>query len=237
MSIQNWGAALPKKYKSESYGEIKELKIQKLFRGIILGPSYSGKTNLVFHILKNAPNVYSHLHIIARNPNQELYNYLRDKLKDFITIYDPNEPLPTVDQIKELPAPALQLVIIDDYSNDKMLQKNVFTHYFTRGRHKRLSTLFLSHSYFDTWKTIRLNSEYVFILKANSRRDLQMVVKDFNVPGLTENGLLEAYNRATQDKGQMLLIDSVKQQVRLNFNKPLRIISGGNIIVEDDESN
>ncbi len=216
-TIENWGAAIPKKYKTESFGEIKELKIQKLFRGIILGPSYSGKTNLVMHILKNSPNTWTHLHVIARNPDQEIYNFLRDKLKKFITIYDPTEPVPTVDMIKS--TGGLQLVVIDDYSNDKRLQRDVFSHYFTRGRHKLLSTLFLSHSYFATDKMIRLNSEYCFILKANSKRDLQMITKDFNIPGVDEAKMIAAYNQATEKKGQILTIDNVKQQIKLNFDR------------------
>lgn len=224
--IQNYGGLLPRRYRNPSYGVIEELDMQKLFRGIILGPSFSGKTNLVFHIIKNAPSVYTHLHIIARNPDQELYNYLRDKLEGFCTIYNPDTP-PSVDEIPD--TNGLQLVIIDDYSNDKKLQRDLFSHYFTRGRHKKLSTLFLSHSYFATDKMIRLNAEYCFILKANSSRDLRMVVKDFNIPGLTEHNLLQAYNMATQRKGQVLLIDSVKQEIRLNFNRPLRIMDNGNI--------
>ena len=159
------------------------------------------------------------MHIIARNPDQELYNYLKDKLKGSITIYDSNNP-PSVDDIEKMTEP--QLVIIDDYSNDKNLQKNIFSHYFTRGRHKNLSTLFLSHSYFAGCdKMIRLNSEYVMILKANSKRDLQMILKDFNIPNVDEKKLIEAYNYATKDKGQMLLVDCVNQQLRKNFNEVL----------------
>jgi hypothetical protein len=65
---------------------------------------------------------------------------------------------------------------------------------------------------------IRLNSEYVFILKANSKRDLQMVVKDFNIPNLTEQKIIELYNDATKNKGQTLFIDNVKGQVKKNFD-------------------
>tara|TARA_R110000868_G_scaffold67025_3_gene199142 strand:+ start:510 stop:1172 length:663 start_codon:yes stop_codon:yes gene_type:complete len=219
MSIKNYGELIPKKYKTNSFGVNKKLDIQNLFRGIILSPSFGGKTNLVFDIIANSPNIYAHLHIIARNPSQELYNYLKDNLdRDFITIYDPDKP-PTVDSIKKMSEP--QLVIIDDYSNDKKLQKEVFSHYFTRGRHKFLSTVFLSHSYFATDKMIRLNSEYVMILKANSKRDLQMLLKDFNIPGVDEKKLIDAYNYATKDKGQMLLIDSVKGELRKNFNEKI----------------
>lgn len=156
---------------------------------IILGPSYSGKTNLVFHILKESPHVYSHLYIIARNPEQELYNYIKKKLQGFVTIHDSEAP-PSVDAIQKVDG--LQLVVIDDYSNDKKLQKELFSHYFTRGRHKGLSTIFLTHSYFATDKMIRLNSEYVAILKANSKRDLQMILRDFNLPGVSEQDIYRA---------------------------------------------
>lgn len=110
-------------------------------------------------------------------------------------------------------------MVIDEYNNDKNLQKNVFSHYFTRGRHKLLSTVFLSHSYFATDKMIRLNSEYVMTLKANSKRDLSMVLKDFNLPGIDEAKLIVAYNQATREKGQFLMVDSVQGQLRYNFKK------------------
>lgn len=216
--ITNWSDKIPKEYKTNKFGINKKLDIQNLFRGIILAPSFAGKTNLIFHMIANSPNIYSHLHIIARNPDQELYNYLRDKLGANCTFYDSDNP-PSVDSIKKLADP--QLVIIDDYSNDKKLQKNLFSHFFTRGRHKNLSTLFLSHSYFATDKMIRLNSEYVMILKANSKRDLQMLLKDFNIPGIDEKKLFDCYNSATRDKGQFLMIDSIKGELRKNFDQKI----------------
>ncbi len=109
MSIDNYGAGLPKKYKSNSKGYIEKLGIKKLFRGIILGPSNAGKTNLVFHILKNSPHVFSHLHLICRNPDQEIYNYIRDTLgPEFCTTYDPLEKPPSVDDIKKDPKGGIQ---------------------------------------------------------------------------------------------------------------------------------
>ncbi|EEY54735.1 uncharacterized protein PITG_08272 [Phytophthora infestans T30-4] len=110
MSIPDYGGSLPKKYRGDSVGTISELGIKKLVRVVILGPSFSGKNNLVFHILKHSPHVFAHLQIIARNPHQGL----------------------------RTPGDKPELVIIDDYSNDKGLQKNVFSHYFTRGRHGQM---------------------------------------------------------------------------------------------------
>ncbi|GMF42739.1 unnamed protein product [Phytophthora lilii] len=213
-AIPNYGGSLPKKYKSAAMGDIPALDIKRLFRMIVLGPSFSGKNNLCLFILKHSPHVFAHLTIIARNPHQELYEYLRDKLEDFITFADPDAP-PSVDQVRHTPISSNkpELIIIDDYSNDKLLQKNLFSHYFTRGRHFKLSTIFLCHSYFATDKMIRLNSEYVAILKANSKRDLQMVVRDFNIKGVDDRSIVYYYNKATERKGQMLFIDSVKGQI------------------------
>ncbi|GMF37298.1 unnamed protein product [Phytophthora lilii] len=180
--IPGFGASLPKTFKSPSMKDIPDLNIKSLFRMIVLGPSFSGKNNLCMFILKHSPHVFAYLTIIARNPHQELYEYLCDKLDGFITFADPDS-LPSVDQVRQTPMSSdkPELVIIDDYSNDKLLQKNLFSHYYTRGRHFKISTIFLSHSYFATDKMIILNAEYVAILKANSKRDLVMVVKDFNI--------------------------------------------------------
>ncbi|GMF31972.1 unnamed protein product [Phytophthora lilii] len=173
------------------------------------------------YILKNSPNCFSHLHIIARNPDQELYRYLQDKLSGFISIHDPENP-PGVDTIRKTKGNGVELVIIDDYSNDRILMEKLFSHYFTRGRHLKLSTICLIHSYFACPKMIRLNSEYVAILKANSKRDLKMVFKDFNIPGTTEDGLIRVYEQATSRKGQCLFIDSVRGEMRFNFDKPIK---------------
>jgi hypothetical protein len=220
-AIPDYGAALPAKFRTASTGDIKQLGIKKLFRMLILGPSFSGKNNLCMYILKNAPNAFTHLHIIARNPDQELYRYLQEKLAGFITVHEADAP-PHVDQIRKTKGDGVELCIIDDYSNDKLLMEKVFSHYFTRGRHLKLSTIYLVHSYFACPKMIRLNAEYVAILKANSKRDLKMVFKDFNIPGTTENGLIRAYEQATASKGQMLFIDSVKGEMRFNFDKPVK---------------
>lgn len=217
-TIDNFDSEIPKKYRKSSAGEIHNLDIKSLFRMVILGPSYSGKTNLFAFIIKNSPHIFSHLHIIARNPDQPVYNYLKDKLEGFITFYD--EP-PNVDQIRATPKKKPELVLVDDYSNDKNLQKNVFSHYFTRGRHHLLSTIFISHSWFGTEKMIRVNTEYVAILKANSKRDLKLIVSDFNIERIDDEKILRAYNKATAQKGQILFVDSVKSQLRYNFNKPI----------------
>jgi len=79
--IPNYDNEIPKKFRSASVKTIPDLDINSLFRMIILGPSYSGKTNLLMFILKHSPNQFAHLHLIVRNPNQAIYDYLKEKLE------------------------------------------------------------------------------------------------------------------------------------------------------------
>jgi hypothetical protein len=65
---------------------------------------------------------------------------------------------------------------------------------------------------------IRVNTEYVAILEANSKRDLKLIISDFNIEGIDDEKILRACNKATAQKGQILFVDSVKSQLRYNFN-------------------
>jgi len=216
--ISNHMEALPKQYKNASHGINKQTGLPKLFRGIVLGPSGSGKTNLIFDLTKRSPNVYTHLHLIVRNPDQPLYQYLKDKLEGFCTIYG-EDNIPSVDQIKKN---GLQLVIIDDYSNDQRLCQAMFVPYFIRGRHHGLSTVFLAHAFHAGCpKMIRLNSEILMILRSPSRADLRTVLRDLPISGLTDEMLWDFYSETTKSKGQMLLINQVSQQVKFNWSKVL----------------
>ncbi|EEY66484.1 uncharacterized protein PITG_17101 [Phytophthora infestans T30-4] len=175
-------------------GDISALDTKSLFRMIALDPSYSGKNHLCLHVFiqKNSSQLFAHLTAIACNPHQELHDYLR------------------VDQVRKGPQSSIkpELLIIDVYSNDKLLLKNVFSHHISRGRHFKLSAVFLSHSYFAVDKMLRLNSEYKAILKANSKRDLTMVLKDLKLSGVASD--------------LSVLIGSVRDQLRYNLDRPIR---------------
>ena len=216
--IVNWGAKLPKEYQSDSYGFNDKTGLPKLFRGIILGNSGSGKSNLLIDFLKRSPNVYSHLHLCARQPDQPLYSYLRDKLGSFITVYGEDNP-PKVDDLQKN---GLQLVVFDDFSNDQKWCQTHVVPFYIRGRHKGLTTLFLSHAFFQgTPKMVRLNSEILMILKTPSKTDLKMVLKDMPINGVNDDQLWQWYQMTSKERGQMLLINTVNQQIRFNWKKVL----------------
>lgn len=190
-------------------------------RTIILAPSNAGKNNLVYEYIKRSPNIYHQLHVIARNPDQPCYDMLQDKLGGHITIHDPDNVPRVDDECFDDPS-IKKLVIIDDYSNDTKLQKDVFSHYFTRGRHKGLTTIYLCHAYHKgAEKMIRLNSDYLLILKTNSKQDLKMILKDFLLNDMDDDKLLNHYEQCTQKKGDFMMVDKLHGKVRYNFLEDL----------------
>jgi hypothetical protein len=215
-SIPNYTDNLPKQYRSASSGINKETGLPKLFRGIILGPSGSGKSNLLIDFIRRSPNIYSHLHLCARQPDQPLYQFIKDKLGEFCTIYGENDP----PRVEKLEKKGLQIVVFDDFSNNQKWCQTHVSPFYIHGRHKGITTLFLSHAFHQgTPKMVRLNSEVLMILRSPSKADLRMVLKDMPIGGLTDDHLWELYTDITRNKGQMLLINELTQEVRFNWKK------------------
>jgi hypothetical protein len=216
--ISNHTSLLPKKYQGKDLGFNKHTQLPNLFRGIILGPSGAGKTNLLFDFLKRSPHIYSHLHLVVRQPEQPIYKYLQDELEHQCTIYGADDA-PSVDSMEKR---GIQLVVFDDFSNDQKWCNDHVSPFFIRGRHKQLSVLFLSHAFHQgTPKMVRLNAEVLMILRSPSKTDMKAVLRDMPIAGLSFDKLWEFYQHTSSDKGQMLLVNSLDQTVRFNWKQIL----------------
>ncbi|GMF10681.1 unnamed protein product [Phytophthora lilii] len=254
-AIPVFGASIPKKFKSASMGDIPALDMEALFRMVVLGPSFSAKNNLCMFILKHSPHVFAHLTIIARNPHQELYEYLRDKLEGFITFANPDSP-PSVDKAHRTPMGSNkpELVIIDDYSNDKLLQKNIFSHYSTRGRHFKLSTIFLSHSYFATDDSVEFrvygyNStwKYSFPGSAADFKDVPCAVQsismynsEYNIDATqfwTNTFIIEVPTAGTTSTVSVCLPDGLYSYTDINRSIQTALINAGAYLINPSGEN
>ena len=216
--IKNHSDLLPKQYRSKGHGFNNETDLPKLFRGIILGASGSGKTNLLLDFIKRSPHVYTHLHLIARQPEQALYKFLGDKLGEQMTMYGEDD-VPSVDSI---PKAGLQLVVFDDFSNDQKWCARHVVPFFIRGRHKQLTVLFLAHAFHTgVPKMVRLNSEILMILKSPSKADMKSVLRDMPIGDLNVDELWHFYQQSSSNKGQFLMVNTLDQSIRYNWKKVL----------------
>ena len=123
---------------------------------IILGPTGCSKTNLLFNILTLNP-VYDKIYIITKQP-EDKYNFLLQKFPNDVKIFYQNDEY----NLDELINGKKQVCCIFD---DLIRDNDYINKWFTRSRKKNCNNFFLSHHYFKTSKTLRLNIHYLILFK------------------------------------------------------------------------
>jgi hypothetical protein len=219
----NWYSEIPKsllkKNKNPSY---KNHKMNVPFRALIVGGSGSGKTTLIMELIKRASNTFGIIVLCVKNADEPLYQFLISKLSpENLHVYQ-NGEIPPLDKYKGEDCQIL--MVFDDLVNEK--KQDLAREYFIRGRKIAggISMCYLTQSYFQTDRTIRLQCNYIMLKKLTSTRDLKTILSDFNL-GLDKDYLVELYKVATADKLDFLMIDidaEPSHRFRKNF---LEVIS------------
>ena len=179
------------------------------FRMLICAPSGS---DMIYRLL-----YYDKIYLYARNLQQSKYNHL---LKKFDPIsqkcgYDiieasNNEIIPLTD----LSDDNQKLVIFDDFLNTGKKNDEQIRDYFTNSRNKNCSCIYLSQSYYNTDKTIRLNSSHYCIYDFPSSNERSMICREL---GINKND----YTKATKDPFSFVYVDKVRKFNAKNFNESI----------------
>jgi DNA helicase HerA-like ATPase len=215
--IQNMYEVIPKRFLQNAYNPNYELHKLKLpFRMCVVAPSGSGKTNFVINLLRlfsAGDGTFSSIVILTKNKNEPLYEWLMDVCPQ-ISIQEGLSKMPRLDDYDKKEN---HLLIFDDLvlSKDLSMVENVYI----RGRKLGVSVIFISQSYFKIPKIIRLNTNYMVLLKIPSNRDLNMILSEAGI-GLTKDELMRIYDYATAEKFSPLLIDcdeEVEKRYRKGF--------------------
>jgi hypothetical protein len=194
------------------------------FRGVLIGSSGSGKTNLLLNIINQFSNTFNHIYIYTQAV-EPLYEYLESQLgTDLLTIkYSLND----CRTFKETDYYGSSLVIFDDQINEK--DQKCINELYIRGRKIAggISLLYLTQSYFKVPKIIRLQCQYIFILKVSGVRDLKMILSEYSLSA-TKEQLTNMYEYSCNSGtfGSFMLIDLVADQnktYRKNFTEYLSI--------------
>jgi hypothetical protein len=178
--VKLWYERLPKdmipKYDNPGY---KNHGIGLPFRGLIVGGSGSGKTNLALELLHRFTNTFGKVYVFCLNEDEPLYKFLASKLEPYqLEIREGYEAIPPLDSLE---TDMQILCIFDDLCLAK--DQSVIADYYIRSRKigKGISCLYLSQSYFQTPKVVRLQCTFIFLKKLMSVRDLAFVIKDFSL--------------------------------------------------------
>jgi hypothetical protein len=185
----------------------------------VIAPSGSGKsnflTNLITLFCKGTEGTFDNIYIFCKSRDEPLYQYLSDKSKGLIDVYENLDKLPAINELNNCKQ---TLIIFDDMVTD--LKKHpIISEYFIRGRKKSASIMFLSQSYYNTPKIIRQNVNYCVILKLGGTRDINSILRECSI-GISKEQLLYMYNKATKKKFDTMIINldkSGNERYRMNF--------------------
>jgi len=205
------------------------------FRYLICGTSSSGKTNMTVNLILKYIH-FDKLYIYAKNLDQPIYRFLKQffesaeekikkklKLEDddeTIKIYHEFDTLEDVIPIEELDGETQKLVIFDDFNFNK--NQAVVTEYFSRGRHKNVSSIYLAQSYFQTPKNVRINCNMFSFFNIPSSRDINLIISDLPIP-VSKEKLKELFKTAMNKRYNFLTIDInakiLPMMIRRNFDE------------------
>jgi len=179
-------------------------RFKMIFRAVCVAPSGSGKTNFLVNLLNlfsQGKGTFNTIHIITRNADEPLYNWLKDISEGQIRITEGVKSIPDLDKFDKK---EVHLVVFDDLVLDK--NQKPIAEYYIRARKLSVNIIYLSQSYYDVPTIIRKNCNYLIILKLSGSRETTTILKEAGV-GLSKDQLLNMYKYATNEKFSPLIID------------------------------
>ena len=187
----------------------------RCFRMLICAPSGGGKTNLMLHMIIKPLLFYDKIYLYARNLQQNKYQKLLKMFKPISEQYGYDIIEASNDEIiplSEMDDKNQKLVIFDDYLNTGTKNDQEIRNYFTGSRNKNCSCIYLSQSFYNTDKTIRLNCSHYCIFEFPNTREKNSICKDLGIDK-------EKYEAATNEPYAFLYADKPRKFNAKNFTK------------------
>ena len=198
-------------------------------RILIIGGSGSGKTNAVFNLIDNQPDIDT-IYLYAKDLYEPKYQFLINK-RESIGLKYFNHPKAFIeysndmrDVYKNIDDYNLDkenkiLIVFDDMIadmiNDKKLN-SIVTELFIRVRKLNISLVFITPSYFNIPKDVRLNTSHFFIMKIPNKRELQQISINHSCD-IDFKDFIKIYEKCTDEIYSFLVNDTT-----LPSNNPLR---------------
>lgn len=186
--------------KSKRHGPL----LPSSIRGIIIGPSNCGKTNVMISLLTHPLGLrFENVYIYSKSLYQPKYEYLRQILtpikglgyygfSDATNILEPSDAKPN------------SIIIFDDVMCEK---QDIIRSYFCMGRHKNVDAFYLAQTYSRVPKQlVRDNANFLVMFKQDEM-NMKHVFSDHVSPDLTFTQFQEMCLKCWDNKYGFLVID------------------------------
>jgi len=185
-----------------------------VFRMLICGPSDSGKTNILLHMIYKLLE-FDKVYLFSKNLHQNKYQAL---LRDFASNIDPDvgyevieAPGDEIIQLEELPIDNQKIVVFDDLVCES--NQNRIINYFINGQHRNCSVIYLTQTFYKVPKNICDNCSH-FCVFSFLPRETKRIADELGV----DHRLLD---RATNKKYSFFYYDKPQKSVKKNFDEDI----------------
>ena len=184
---------------------------QWCFRIIFVGKSGSGKTMTMLNLLYRYLD-FDTLTVYARHLDNPQYQDLRDKIEKAEEDQDEESRTFFSSTLKDyLPVESYNpenqnLVIFDDFASLSERELQPVCDMWIRGRHRSISSMFLTQSYKKLPKTARLQATMIVLFKGLNEADKKSVWAD-HVSSMPYKEFDELYHVCTDPKFGFMVID------------------------------
>ena len=161
------------------------------FRMLIIGPSESGKTNNLLHLIDKF-HPLDKIYLYAKDTDEDKYQYLINKREQagIKSLKDPHAFMEYSNDMNDVLEDIYNynkkihkkvLIIFDDMIADIMRSekfKVIVKELFIRCRKLNISIVFITQSYFRTPKDVRLNSTHYILIKIGNKKELKSIAEE-----------------------------------------------------------
>jgi len=188
---------------------------------LITGGTNTGKTNLLLNLIFDL-FYWDSLYICAKDIQEPKYATLLEDCEaaqqydefDYQITNDLDEFI----SLDDVDSSVHNLVVFDDFCGDAKSMRKI-NEYFVRGRKKNCTVIYITQSYFDTPKIIRLNCSYFCFFKIQDSREIGEIHKSHSC-GVSKDRFYQIFHDATAAPYNFLCIDKTAygtKALRKNF--------------------
>jgi hypothetical protein len=195
-------------------------RISVPFRLGIVSASGGGKTVFVLNLINQMQDTFGKIYVVYK-ASEPLYEFLAKSVGDknitFFTHLSKFPPITDLEKDKQI------LCIFDDCVTYPEKTQEIIKEIAIRGRKygRGISMCYLTQSFYKVPRLIRLQFNYLVLLKLGSRRDMEMILNECSL-GIEKEQLLKFYKDATKEKFNSLIINldtgNENEKFSHNFN-------------------
>ena len=185
-----------------------------VFRMLICGPSNSGKTNILLHMLCELLE-FDKIYLFSKNLHQNKYQSL---LQDFAKRINPKVGYEVIEDygdeiipLEELPVDNQKIVVFDDLVCES--NQNSIINYFINGRHRNCCVIYLTQIFYKVPKNIRNNCSHFCIFRFLPREN-KRIADEIGVDH-------DTLDRATDKKYSFFYYDKPRKLMKNNFDEDI----------------